>query len=142
MEAENTKTKAIYVLLLLISAISTCIHGPSFPDLSLSFLIFLSLRYNETNISLYAFLAGILHDGFQTDKLWLSPVLFPLTFLGTQFLKSNINLKFLPIRMFFIFLITTTLLVVYMIIYAIPVLEILAKFALTLLLSIVFGIFS
>lgn len=142
MEAENTKIKTVYVLLLLIFATFTCIHGPTFPDLSLSFLIFLSLRYSETNLAIYTFIAGILHDGFQADKLWASPALYPLTFLGTQFLKSNINLKFPPIRILFTLFSTATILAIYVIIYAVPVAEILVKFLLTIGISIILGIFS
>ncbi|MGB9823891.1 MAG: hypothetical protein ACPLN0_03955 [Candidatus Hydrothermia bacterium] len=139
MESENLKVNIVDVLLFLIIAASTSIQGQYFPDLTVAFLIFYSLKYSKIQFSLYSFLAGILHDGFQAGRIWITPFLFPLVYLGTQYLKSNINLKFPPLRASFIVISTVFISIALIIINSIPLQQGLVKFSLTIIAGIILG---
>jgi cell shape-determining protein MreD len=137
MESENLKVNIVDVVLFLIIAASTSIQGQYFPDLTIAFLIFYSLKYSKIEFSLYSFLAGILHDGFQAGRIWISPFLFPLIYLGTQYLKSNINMKFFPLRVSFIVVAIFFTYSTFIIIHSIPFSQAFIKFLLTMIVGII-----
>jgi hypothetical protein len=68
------------VLLVVGTLIHARIAGFGYPDLTLTFLLPLSISMGSGAFVPLAFLMGVLRDGMDPQALWLSPLLF--TFAG------------------------------------------------------------
>ncbi|MDD3649061.1 MAG: hypothetical protein PHQ71_06555 [Candidatus Hydrothermia bacterium] len=136
MEPAN-KNKALFIALLLLSAASTVIYPPSFPDLSVVFVIYLSLKYESLDTIIWLLVAGLLHDGFQPNVVWISPILFPLIFLGMNFVKENFNIKYFGVKLLSCILALIISFSAYAVFLSITPLELLSKGLWTLALSVV-----
>lgn len=91
--------KSLILILFLIIAASTVITPLWLPDITVIMLIYLALRFESTDILIWLIIGGLMHDAFQLNRVWISPLLFPLTFLGINFAKENFNTRFFPVRL-------------------------------------------
>ncbi len=133
---ESKKERFITILLLLIFSAATSIIPQNFPDLSIVLLIYLSLKYESTSMLLWAFLSGIIHDGFNFNQPWIFPLLYPALFLVFQKIKENLNITFLPVKIFTVFITSMVLFLVYSVAWSIPINLIIIKTLSTTLLNI------
>lgn len=134
---ENQRISITGVIILTLASAWTVVLPRNFPDLSIPVLLFLSLKHETPSLLFWAFLSGLLHDGGNINKLWLSPILFPLLTLLTNLAKNNFNLDFLPAKLIYVFGFVLLPFVLYTLFWNINLMEIWLKFALTLALAII-----
>ncbi|MDI6850776.1 MAG: hypothetical protein QMD82_02435 [bacterium] len=134
---ENQKISTTGVILLILASASTVILPKTFPDISIIALLYLSLKYETPALLFWAFLSGLVHDGFNIDKIWVSPIVFPVLTLSTNWAKSNFNLTFAPAKLIFVTSFVTLSFVIYSLFWNINLMAIGFKFILTLALAII-----
>jgi len=138
---ENQKISITGIIILLLASATTVVHSKNFPDISIIVLLFLSLKYDTPALLFWAFLSGLVHDGFNVDKIWVSPISFPLLTLSTSWAKSNFNLTFAPAKLIFAIGFVALPFVIYSLLWNISLMAIGSKFILTLALAIIAAFF-
>jgi cell shape-determining protein MreD len=134
---ENQKLSVTGIIILILASASMVVLPQNFPDLSLVILLYLSLKYESPAMLFWAFLSGLMHDGFNISKLWVSPILFPLLVISTSWAKDNFNLNFTPARLIFDGIFIFTSFCVYLLFWNLTFTEVCIKFLLTLVLAII-----
>jgi hypothetical protein len=105
---------AATLLLLLGTLIHTRVVGFGYPDLTVTFLLPLSVSMSPAAFIPLAFLVGVLRDGMNPETLWFSPLLFTLSGVVGLVFREFINpeLIFPRVAYFALFTVTYGLIVI------------------------------
>ncbi len=83
----------LIVLAFITSVFEARLWQPSFPDLTLTILLFLFLRSDILTGMLAAFAFGILRDGMDPASIWISPFVFVTYAYATSWLRVFVNMN-------------------------------------------------